>query len=108
MNASSLAAFWSCVWFVLNCQIHSTIPESFPVKKSTLIATLLVNMETGFDLGHAERIVAATFRDDHPDASFLAWNGELNDEWCKNLIRSKGKLSRVNVAQAIIDFWDLH
>jgi len=78
------------------------------LKKSTLIATLLVNMKTGFELQHAERVVASTFADEHPDANFEDWNTELNDDWCKKFIHSKGKLSSVRVGKAIIDFWDIH
>lgn len=76
------------------------------MKKSTLIATLLVNMETGVELQHAERIVAATFADEHPGANFGDWDTELNDDWCKRFISAKGKLSSIRVGQAIDEFWD--
>jgi len=78
------------------------------MKKSTLIATFLVNLRSGFTLEHAERIVAITFENEHPRLDFHAWNSELNDQWCANLIRSEPSPSHVNVERFILDLWDLH
>jgi len=75
------------------------------MKKSTLIATLLINMETGAELQYAECIVAATFADEHPGANFGDWNLELNDEWRKRFICSKDKPSSIRIGQAIDDLW---
>jgi hypothetical protein len=78
------------------------------MKKSTLIATFLVNLRSGFEMEHAERIVAATFDEHHPNKDFHLWNGELNDAWCENVIRSEPSPSYVKVDKFILDLWDMH
>lgn len=73
-----------------------------------MIARFLVNLRSGFELERAERIVAATFEEHHPEENFNDWNKELNDAWCENVIRSEPNPSYVKVDKFILDLWDMH
>lgn len=78
------------------------------MRKSTLIARFLVNLGGGIELEHGERIVAATFNDQHPNKNFHEWNLVLNNAWCERVIESTPRPSFVNVEKFILDLWDMH
>jgi hypothetical protein len=77
------------------------------VKKSTLIATFLVNLGSGFDLDQAEYAVAVTFAEKYLASDFHAWNTELDDGWCENVIKGEPNPSYVNVENFILRLWDM-
>jgi len=76
------------------------------MKKSTLIATFLVNLKSGITLEQAEHVVLETFVEKHPNKKFQEWNNELQDAWCENVIRSNPSPGRVDVGQFILSLWD--
>ncbi|MFC7515059.1 hypothetical protein ACFQUU_08590 [Herbaspirillum sp. GCM10030257] len=75
------------------------------MKKSTVIATCLVNLHTGIDMSQGEFIVRNTFIDYYPSDDFDAWNSELPDQVAKNIISNVGNASQIKVAKFIEDLW---
>ncbi len=75
------------------------------MRKSTLIATCLVNSNIITRLEDAERSVAQVFADEFPKAKYLEWNTNINDKTAKDMIEAIGRASRINVEKFIEDLW---
>lgn len=74
------------------------------MRKSTIIATCLVNMEIGFrTVQEAEHRVQAVFNDEFPKENYDEWNSNIHDSSAQNLIKNVGKASQINVKQFIDD-----
>ena len=77
------------------------------MRKSTIIATCLVNMKIGFKtIQEAEAIVQNVFQDEFPKDSFHTWNSNFPDSSAQNIIKNVGKASQINVKQFIDDLRD--
>ena len=76
------------------------------MRKSTIIATCLVNMKIGFrTIQEAEAAVQNKFHDNFPDDSFNIWNSNVHDSSALNMIKTVGKASQIDVKQFIEDLW---
>jgi hypothetical protein len=73
------------------------------MKRSTVIATCLVNSNMVTRIDDAERSVHQIFLDEHPGKRFDDWNGELEDAVARRIIRTVGRASTINVAKFITD-----
>jgi len=77
------------------------------MRKSTIIATCLVNMEIGFrTIREAEITVENVFNDEFPKNEFQIWNSEVSDSFAQNIIKNVGKASQINVKRFIEDLWE--
>jgi len=57
------------------------------MRKSTIIATCLVNMKIGFrTIQEAEVVVQNVFHEEFPKDSFNAWNSDVSDSFAQNVI----------------------
>ncbi|VWD15455.1 hypothetical protein BCO18442_03505 [Burkholderia contaminans] len=74
------------------------------MRKSTIIATCLVNLRCGFNLESAEHKVRQIFAEEFPHADFDAWNQDINDAAANRLIKDQGNLSSINVRNVILAF----
>ncbi|MRV72538.1 hypothetical protein GJ700_12540 [Duganella sp. FT92W] len=77
------------------------------MKKSTLCAHLLVSQDGGRTLEQGERIVFTLFNEHFPLENFQIWNGQLNDGWCEEYLRTHPSPLEVDVVQFIQIFWDM-
>jgi len=75
------------------------------LRKSTIIATCLVNVKSGIKLEQAELIVRETFDENFPRDSFDDWNLNIDERTANHIIRSVGNASRIRVEQFIRDLW---
>lgn len=75
------------------------------MRKSTIIATCLVNLKSGINLEQAELNVRKTFDEEFPRDSFEVWNIDIDERIANNVIRSVGNASRINVKNFIRDLW---
>ncbi len=73
------------------------------MRKSTVIASCLVNSSMMKDLSDAEVAVESVFRKEFPHKRFLVWNDEVADSTSKHIISSVGRASRINVRKFIED-----
>ncbi len=73
--------------------------------KSTVIAHCLVNLRSGIDLEHGERIVHQTFLDSYPEDDFWTWNMEVSNEFADHVIKTVGNPSWLRVDLMIRDLW---
>jgi hypothetical protein len=73
------------------------------MKKSTLIATCLINCGSNYGLQEIETSIAQTFREDFPEMSFQEWNKVIPMAEAKSIIQQFGKGYRINVRQFIYD-----
>ena len=75
------------------------------MRKSTIIATCLVNSDMMERIEEAESIVQQVFAKEFPKEDFTRWNQEINNNTANNIIRSVGRASRINVKLFIQDIW---
>jgi len=75
------------------------------MRKSTLIATCLLNSSMASDLATAAHQVQQIFAACYPSDSFAAWNTDIPDETAQRMIASVGRAQRINVEKAIADLW---
>lgn len=73
------------------------------MKKSTIIATCLVNSNMINRHEDAENAVYQIFLDEFKNDNFYKWNTEVNDHVAQNIIRNVGRASRINVKKFIED-----
>ncbi len=73
------------------------------MRKSTVIATCLVNSNMIGDFEDAEHIVRRIFTEEFLDLSFDDWERDIDDSIAQNIIRNVGTASRINVVQFIED-----
>jgi hypothetical protein len=76
------------------------------MRRSTIIATCLVNSKMIRRLEDAEAAVAAHFRDFFPGCAFVAWNSEVDNRVAEQIIRNVGRASQINVVKFIKDLGD--
>jgi hypothetical protein len=77
--------------------------EKGVMRKSTIIAKCLVNSGMFREIEDAEARVLQVFQDEFPNASFLDWNGEIDDSVARRIVTNVGRASRINVAKFIED-----
>lgn len=75
------------------------------MKKSTLIATCLVNSSMFGCLEAAEAAVRSIFADEFPESDFAHWNRCIDDASARDMIRAIGRASRINVRKLIESLW---
>jgi len=76
------------------------------MRKSTVIATCLVNSRMVEDIEGAENAVKSVFQDEFPKHKFQEWNSNIPDKTANNIINAVGKASRINVKKFIEDLWE--
>lgn len=76
------------------------------MKKSTIIATCLVNSNIIGRLEDAEHSVQQIFRSEFPNASYADWNQDLDEATSEKVISAVGRASQINVRKFIEDLWD--
>lgn len=76
------------------------------MRKSTVIATCLVNSNFFRKIEEAEASVQNIFRAEFPHQSFQAWNRNIPDITANNIIKSLGRASLINVKKFIEDLWE--
>jgi len=76
------------------------------VKKSTVIATCLVNSGMVKDIDGAEKVIRSVFQDEFPKHKFQEWNSNIPKKTANNIIKAVGKASRINVKKFIEDLWE--
>lgn len=76
------------------------------MKKSTIIATCLVNQDPQRDIRACERYVQDVFEEDHPDFDFDEWNTDVI-EWraLREIERARGA-TVITVSNFIEMIWD--
>lgn len=77
--------------------------EDFALKKSTVIATCLVNSNMYNRIEDAENRVYQVFLDEFTDNNFAIWNQDLHDGIAEQIIKNVGRASRINVKRFIED-----
>lgn len=75
------------------------------MRKSTIIAKCLVNSDMIERIEEAECAVQHVFIEEFPKADFTQWNQEIDSDAAKNIIRTVGRASRINVKLFIQDLW---
>jgi hypothetical protein len=73
------------------------------MRRSTIIATCLVNSNMISRIEDAEHRVQQVFGDEFPHEDFVAWNREVDDQIASTIIRDVGRASRINVRMFIDD-----
>ena len=73
------------------------------MKKSTVIATCLVDLNIADRLEDAEEFVKLTFRREFPEDNFPYWNQEIHDTSAEILIRYAVEVKHLDVPQLIRD-----
>ena len=76
------------------------------MRKSTIIATCLLNSSMVNRLEEGEASVRQIFLNERPSADYRLWNSEINDDAAKDIIKTVGRASRINVAKFINDLGD--
>ncbi len=77
------------------------------MKRSTVIATCLVNSHVLRRLEDAEAQVHGVFLDEFPDADFNRWNRQMDDQAAHSIIRNVGRASQINVRMFIQDLAEI-
>jgi uncharacterized Ntn-hydrolase superfamily protein len=75
------------------------------LKKSTIIATCLVNSNMINRIDDAENRVYQVFIDEFPASNFAEWNQEINESVARQIIKNVGRTSRINVKLFIEELW---
>ncbi len=75
------------------------------MKKSTVIATCLVNSKMINGMDDAENRVYQVFIDEFPVANFDEWNQEIDETVARQIIKNVGQASRINVKLFIKELW---
>jgi len=75
------------------------------LKKSTVIATCLVNSKMINGMDDAENRVYQVFIDEFPVANFDEWNQEIDETVARQIIKNVGQASRINVKLFIKELW---
>ena len=74
-----------------------------PMKKSTVIATCLINCGSTYSIMEIEHSIEQAFKEDFAGTDYYQWNTELKDEEATNIIRQFGYGYRINLRQLISD-----
>lgn len=73
------------------------------MKRSTIIATCLRNMDLGPSIEECERVVQSEFAKHFPDDVFSDWNREVDSRVANQIISNVGRASRIHVDRFIND-----
>lgn len=73
------------------------------MKRSTVIATCLVNARIVADLASAERTVEHCFRETFPGFDYKAWNRDMDFRIAREFIRNARDAGRINIARFMSD-----
>jgi hypothetical protein len=73
------------------------------MKKSTLIATCLINCGSTYAIREIETSIEQTFREDFPQMSYGQWNTVLPMPEAQHIIKQFGTGYRIDVRQFIHD-----
>lgn len=73
------------------------------MRKSTIIATCLINSGMLDELVAAETSVANIFAEQFPSENLSQWNTEIPDNVAQHIISSVGRAKRINVGKFISD-----
>ena len=77
------------------------------MKRSTILATCLVNSKMITPLPAAEARVRQVFADCFPEQVFSYWNREVNEQVAQNIISNVGVSSTIHVDRFILErLWD--
>ncbi len=76
------------------------------MKKSTVIATCLVNSNMIQRVEDAEGAVRQVFLDEFPKATYSHWDREIDDSVAEHIIKTVGRASHINVKLFIEDLWE--
>ena len=73
------------------------------MRKSSLIATCLINSGMRATQEEAEMRIADTFNRAFPNLTFELWNSNIDESRAEHIIASVGKASEINVENFIRD-----
>lgn len=73
------------------------------MRKSTIIATCLVNSGLVQHLEEAELVVLRTFRAELPTERFGDWDTEVEDSTARDMIKNVGRASQISIPLFIED-----
>jgi hypothetical protein len=73
------------------------------MKKSTLIATCLINCGSSYGIQDIENSIQQTFNEEFSELNFKEWNTFVPDVEAQEIIRQFGTGYRINVRQFIVD-----
>ena len=73
------------------------------MKRSDIIATVLVNCGVSFSQGDAMLLIRKTFEEELPERDFQTWNVELDERSAKSLIDTIGIKTNLNLKMFILD-----
>lgn len=83
------------------------LEQYLSMRRSTVIATCLVNSNMIPRLEDAENRVHGVFLDEFPGSNFNRWNRQLDEQTARNIIRNVGRASRINVRMFIQDLAEI-
>ena len=73
------------------------------MKRSELIATVLVNCGISFSNRDADLLILKTFEEEFPDRDFQKWNTTVDPKVAESLIDTIGIKNNLNVKMFILD-----
>jgi hypothetical protein len=73
------------------------------MKKSTIIATCLINCGSNYQIHEIEPSIEQTFREDFPEMNYKTWNTVIPEPEAQNIIKQFGRGYRIDVRQFIHD-----
>ncbi|WP_166820024.1 hypothetical protein [Thalassoroseus pseudoceratinae] len=73
------------------------------MKRSTIIATCLLNSSMVTRLEDGEWRVQQVFEDEFPNEDFRQWDREVSDATADQIVKTVGRAGRINVASFIDD-----
>lgn len=76
------------------------------MRRSTIIASCLVNSKMIDRLEIAEAAIRYHFSEEFPQASFERWNREVDDDAARRIISNVGHAMTINVKRFIEDLGD--
>lgn len=77
------------------------------MKRSTIIATCLLNSRMVNRLEDGEQAVRNVFQDEFPSDNFHDWNRDVEQSTADHAINTVGRASRINVAKFIDHLRDM-
>ena len=79
--------------------------EACLMRKSTIIASCLVNSSMISRLEDAESTVRQVFQEEFSGSRFSEWDQEIADQVAMQIIGNVGRASQINVKRFIEDLW---
>jgi hypothetical protein len=73
------------------------------MKKTTVIATCLINCGSVYSMREIEGSIEQTFKEDFPGVSYHQWNTDLPERDAASIIGQFGAGYRINIRQLIAD-----